>query len=216
MRTAIFSRKSVGTDTKKFSTFEGVFLPTLLTILGAVMYLRTGWVVGEAGLIGAWLIIGLANMITICTGLSISTIATNIRVGAGGSFSIISQSLGLEVGGSVNLPFYFAQAISVAFYIFAFSEGWLSIFPTHSQAVIVLVAYAACFSIAFISVGLAAQIRYPILFIISFSLFSILLGAFPRFGHPGAVYTPQLFGDFPDSSFWMVFAVFFPEKKYCK
>ncbi|MCO5192899.1 MAG: amino acid permease [Anaerolineae bacterium] len=210
MRTAIFSRKSVGTDTKKFSTFEGVFLPTLLTILGAVMYLRTGWVVGEAGLIGAWLIIGLANMITICTGLSISTIATNIRVGAGGSFSIISQSLGLEVGGSVNLPFYFAQAISVAFYIFAFSEGWLSIFPTHSQAVIVLVAYAACFSIAFISVGLAAQIRYPILFIISFSLFSILLGAFPRFGHPGAVYTPQLFGDFPDSSFWMVFAVFFP------
>ena len=89
----------------KFGTFDGVFLPTLLTILGAVMYLRTGWVMGNAGLVGGLLIISLANLITICTGLSISSVATNIRVGAGGSFSIISQSLGLEVGGSVNLPF---------------------------------------------------------------------------------------------------------------
>jgi len=210
MRAAIFSRKSDNNEIKKFGTLEGVLLPTLLTILGAVMYLRTGWIVGEAGLIGAWLIIGLANLITICTGLSISTIATNIRVGAGGSFSIISQSLGLEVGGSVNLPFYLAQAISVAFYIFAFSEGWLSIFPTHNQAIVVFVAYAVCYSIAFISVGLAAQIRYPILFIVCFSLFSIFLGLFPRFGHPGAAYTPQLFGDFPGENFWTVFAVFFP------
>lgn len=210
MRAAIFSRNFGNNGIKKFGTFEGVLLPTLLTILGAVMYLRTGWVVGEAGLIGAWLIISLANLITICTGLSISTIATNIRVGAGGSFSIISQSLGLEVGGSVNLPFYLAQAISVGFYIFAFSEGWLSIFPSHPQVIIVFVAFAVCFSIALISVGLAAQIRYPILFIICFSLFSIFLGLFPRFGQPGAVNTPQLFGDFPDGDFWTVFAVFFP------
>ena len=122
--TGIFPKLMTSTtETKKFDTFDGVFLPTLLTILGAVMYLRTGWVVGNAGLLGGWLIIFLANVITFCTGLSISSVATNIRVGAGGSFSIISQSLGLEVGGSVNLPFYLAQAISVAFYIFAFTEG---------------------------------------------------------------------------------------------
>lgn len=210
MRVDTAGPKSGNNDIKKFGTLEGVFLPTLLTILGAVMYLRTGWIVGQAGLFGAWLIIALANLITICTGLSISTIATNIRVGAGGSFSIISQSLGLEVGGSVNVPFYLAQAISVAFYIFAFSEGWLSVFPTHPQAAVVLVAYAACFSIAFISVGLAAQIRYPILLIVSFSLFSIFLGSFARFGHPGAVNTAQLFGSLPDGNFWTVFAVFFP------
>ena len=118
---------------EKFGTFNGVFLPTLLTILGAVMYLRTGWVVGNAGLLGALSIIVLANIITFCTGLSISSVATNIRVGAGGSFSIISQSLGLEVGGSVNVPFYLAQSISVGFYIFAFSEGWLSIRPNHPK-----------------------------------------------------------------------------------
>ena len=143
------------------------------------MYLRTGWVVGETGLIGAWLIIGLANMITIYR-LSISTIATNIRVGAGGSFSIISIARIKLAAASICPSILHRQFLSHST-SFAFSEGWLSIFPTHSQAVIVLVAYAACFSIAFISVGLAAQIRYPILFIISFSLFSILLGAFPRF-----------------------------------
>lgn len=197
-------------DEQKFGTFEGVFLPTLLTILGAVMYLRTGWVVGNAGLLGGLLIITLANLITFCTGLSISSVATNIRVGAGGSFSIISQSLGLEVGGSVNLPFYLAQAISVAFYIFAFSEGWQTIFPSHPVLLILFAAYGLCFLIAFISVKLAAQIRYPILFLITFSLFSALLGASTRFGNPGAVNTPQLWGDFAAGGFWEIFAVFFP------
>ena len=207
---SLFSKRNNNPGTGKFGTFEGVFLPTLLTILGAVMYLRTGWVVGEAGLLGAWIIITLSNVITLCTGLSISTIATNMRVGAGGSFSIISQSLGLEVGGSVNVPFYLAQSISVAFYIFAFTEGWLSIFPTHMPFLILFIAFGVCFAIAFISVGLAAQMRYPILFIISFSLFAIFLGSFEQWGSPGAVYAPQMFGGFTDAGFWEVFAVFFP------
>jgi amino acid transporter len=195
---------------KLFGTFEGVFLPTLLTILGAVMYLRTGWVVGNAGLIGAFLVISMANIITLATGLSISTVATNIRVGAGGSFSIISQSLGLEVGGSVNVPLFLALAISTAFYIFAFAEGWESIFPQHPTALVVFVAFAVIAIIAYVSVGLAARIRYIILFLISFSLFSVLLGATQKFGHPGAVYAPQWWGQFRDGNFWAIFAVFFP------
>lgn len=199
---------TAGETAVQFGTFDGVFLPTLLTILGAVMYLRTGWVVGNAGLGGALLIIGLSNLITICTGLSISSVATNIRVGAGGAFSIISQSLGLEVGGSVNLPFYVAQAISAAFYIFAFSEGWLRIFPNHSAGLVTFITFGICFSIAFFSVNLAARIRYPILFIVTFSLLSVFLGIFDRFG--GITQAPQPWGDFTSGSFWEVFAVFFP------
>ncbi len=197
-------------EVKLFGTFEGVFLPTLLTILGAVMFLRTGWVVGNAGLLGAFLVITLANIITFATGLSISTVATNIRVGAGGSFSIISQSLGLEVGGSVNVPLYLALAISTAFYIFAFAEGWKSIFPAHPTVLVVFIAFAAIAVIAYISVGLAARIRYLILFFIAFSLFSVMLGMTRKFGHPGAVYAPQLWGGFRDGDFWKIFAVFFP------
>jgi len=41
----------------KFGTFGGVFTPSLLTILGVILYLREGWVVGNAGLLGAWLVI---------------------------------------------------------------------------------------------------------------------------------------------------------------
>ena len=87
------------TKRQKFGTFAGVFTPTLLTVLGVIMYLREGWVVGNAGLLGAWLIILLAFTITTCTGLSMSSITTNIRIGAGGAYSIIAQSLGIEVGG---------------------------------------------------------------------------------------------------------------------
>ncbi|MEZ4700581.1 MAG: amino acid permease [Rhodothermales bacterium] len=204
-----FLNKVQSNGSKKFGTFEGVFMPTLLTILGAVMYLRVGWVVGNAGLLGGLLIVLLANTITFCTGLSISTVATNIRVGAGGSFSIISQSLGLEVGGSVNLPFYLAQSISVAFYIFAFTEGWLSIFPEHPAVLVLFGSYGACFLVAYISVGFAARLRYPIMLIVGFSLIAAYMGTFDTF-RPAPLETPQLWGAFPEGSFWQVFAVFFP------
>ncbi|MCL4832346.1 MAG: hypothetical protein KJZ86_07895 [Caldilineaceae bacterium] len=205
---SLFRSPNSGESTK-FGTFNGVFLPTLLTILGAVMYLRTGWVVGNAGLWGGILIITLANTITLCTGLSISSVATNIRVRAGGAFSIISQSLGLEVGGSVTMPFYLAQAISVAFYIFAFSEGWQRIFPSHPAWLIVFVAFGLCFAIAYFSINLAARVRFPILFLVIFSLLVVFLGSFERFG-PGFTVTSPAWGNFPSADFWGVFAVFFP------
>ena len=77
---------------KKFGTFHGVYRPTILTILGVMMYIREGWLVGNAGLLGAILVICLAFLITGTTALSISTIVSNIRIGRGGVFSLVSQS----------------------------------------------------------------------------------------------------------------------------
>ncbi len=102
----------------KFGAFQGVFTPTVLTILGVIMYLRGPWVVGNAGVLGAIGIITLATVITLFTALSMSSIVTNIRIKAGGAFSIISQSLGLEAGGAIGIPLYIAQAFAVAMYIF--------------------------------------------------------------------------------------------------
>lgn len=198
-----------GSD-KKFGTFPGVFVPTALTILGAIMYLRLGWVVGNAGLIGGILIILLAHVITISTGLAVSSIATNIRVGAGGAFSIISQSLGLEVGGSISVPLYLAQAVSTALYIFAFAEGWLRIFPNSSEELVVFIAFAVVFVIAYVSAQLAVRIQFLILTIVGFSLFSIFMGSFATAVQPGLVVTPTLWGDFHDGGFWVIFSVFFP------
>jgi amino acid transporter len=202
---------------KKYGTFGGVFTPTLLTILGVIMYLRTGWVVGNAGLIGGVLIIGLAFAITTATALSMSSITTNIRIGAGGAYSIISQSLGLEVGGSVGIPLYLSQALAVTMYIFGFREGWLWAFPTHPALLVDLGVFVLIFAIAYVSAGLAFQVQYGILAVIIASLISVGIAA----GTGSMEYSlseVQLWGEYPGSpeegfpgtSFWVVFAVFFP------
>ncbi|MCK5581691.1 MAG: Na-K-Cl cotransporter, partial [Candidatus Omnitrophica bacterium] len=118
-------------STKRFSTFEGVFTPCLLSILGVIMYLRLGFVVGSIGLGGALVVIVLANLITLATALSMSSVVTNIRIGAGGAYSIITKSLGLEAGGAIGIPLYISQAISIAFYVTGFAECWYFIFPQH-------------------------------------------------------------------------------------
>lgn len=202
------------TDSKKFGTFSGVFTPTLLTILGVIMFLREGWVVGNAGLLGAWGIIILSFSITTFTALSLSSIVTNIKMGAGGAFSVISQSLGLEVGGSIGVPLYLSQALAVSMYIFGFRSGWLWVFPNHSPLIIDLVAFLIIFAIAYVSAGLAFKIQYIIMAIIGVSLISIAVAAF----NGSMQYSIEWWGSFEGSvensfsgiSFWAVFAVFFP------
>lgn len=198
----------------QFGTFAGVFTPTLLTILGVIMFLREGWVVGNAGLLGAWAIIGIAVAITTLTGLSMSSMTTNIRIGAGGAFSIISQSLGLEVGGAIGIPLYLSQTLAVAMYIFGFRDGWLRIFPNHIPLIVDLVTFAILFAIAIVSAGLAFRIQYAIMVILGLALASVFATVFT-----GALqYQPTLIGSFPGSiedgfsgtTFWAVFAVFFP------
>lgn len=199
---------------KKFGTIPGVFIPTLLTILGVIMYLRTGAVVGNAGLFGSWIIISLAFVITTSTALSMSSITTNIRIGAGGAYSIISQSLGLEVGGSIGIPFYLSQGLATAMYIFGFREGWLNIFPNHPALLIDFITFGVIFGIAFISANLAFRIQYLILAIIIISLICI----FGTFFTIGTTHTPEVWGtykgfpetNFQGTSFWFVFALFFP------
>ena len=202
---------------KKFGTFGGVFTPTLLTILGVIMYLRMGWVVGNAGLLGTWLIIIVSFLITLCTALSMSAITTNIRIGAGGAYAIISQALGLEVGGSLGIPRYISQGLAVTMYIFGFREGWLGIFPYHDPFLVDIAVFLFLFSIAYISANLAIKTQYIIMVVIALSLISIILAAYN-----GSMQIPMSdalsWGTFKGSpennfkggNFWIVFAVFFP------
>jgi hypothetical protein len=75
----------------RFGSFSGVFTPNALTILGLILFLRTGWIVGQVGLAGALLIIVPANLISFVTGLSISAIATDMNVEAGGAYRMIAR-----------------------------------------------------------------------------------------------------------------------------
>ena len=202
---------------KKFGTFGGVFTPTLLTILGVIMYLRLGWVVGNAGLLGAWLIIIISFAITLCTALSMSAITTNIRIGAGGAYAIVSQALGLEVGGSLGIPRYISQGLAVTMYIFGFREGWMLIFPEHSAFLVDVIVFISLFGIAYVSANLAIKTQFIIMIVIVLSLISILVAAYN-----GSMELPVsdalkwgTFKGSPEdgfsgSNFWLVFAVFFP------
>ena len=192
------------TSSKKLNTFGGVFTPDVLTILGVIMYLRLGWVVGNAGLLGAILIILLAKTITIATGLSMSSMTTNIKIGVGGAYSIISKSLGLEAGGSIGIPFYISQALASALYIAGFTAGWILLFPTHSPVLISLSAWIIILAISYVSTLFAIRIQYIIMAIIALSLLSIFLAP-TEFAS-----NIQFVGNFEDASFWEVFAVFFP------
>ncbi len=199
---------------KTFGTFSGVFTPTTLTILGVIMYIRQPWVVGNAGVVGALGIVSLSVAIILATALSLSSITTNVRIGTGGAFSIISKSLGLEIGGAIGIPFYIAQALAVAMYIFGFREGLNSVLPNLNPLVIDLSVFVCVMIIAFISTSFTFKIQYVILGIIILSLVSIYGSLFTN----DLNYDFELFGKYPGSiennfkgtSFWVVFAVFFP------
>ena len=122
---------------KKIGTFLGVFTPTILTILGVILFLRTGWLVGHMGLLEALLIVAMAHAMTIVTTLSFSSVATNTELGAGGAYYIISRSLGVEIGGAVGLPLFLSQVFSVTLYAYGLAESLQLIWPVLPLAVMV-------------------------------------------------------------------------------
>ncbi|GHV06562.1 hypothetical protein FACS189416_7230 [Bacteroidia bacterium] len=105
-----------------------VFFTAISTILGAVLFLRFGFATGALGFWGTIIIILLGHMVTIPTALAISEIATNTRVEGGGEYFIISRSFGLKIGSTIGITLFFSQAISVAFYIIAFTEAFGPLF----------------------------------------------------------------------------------------
>lgn len=186
-------------------TFGGVYTPSILTILGVIMYLRFGWVVAHVGLVGTLLIVTLATSITFLTALSISAIATDRVVRVGGAYYMISRSLGLETGGAVGIPLYFAQALSVALYTIGFAESVVETFPQLNQLYVALITTVVVAVLALTSAEIAIRAQYVIMAAIALSLISLVLG------HPLDVPNPQQWS-IPASteSFWGVFAVFFP------
>ncbi|XP_042219096.1 bumetanide-sensitive sodium-(potassium)-chloride cotransporter-like [Homarus americanus] len=111
----------------KFGWLEGVYMRCLLNIWGVMLFLRVSWMVGQAGVVSAIAIVIMANLVTIITTLSMSAVATNGRIQAGGVYYMISRSLGPEFGGSIGLMFTVANAIAAATYIIGFCNSLLDL-----------------------------------------------------------------------------------------
>ena len=169
-------------QTKKgyqFNTFSGVFLPSILTILGVVMFMRLGTIVGDLGVIGALGILLFAESIAVATGLSISSISTNTPVLSGGPYFLISRSLGPGFGSSIGLTYYVSQSLAVPFYVIGFTEAVTTIFPGLApwQFWVSTIPLLVLFGIAMIGADWAIRAQYVIFAILGISIVVIVLGA---------------------------------------
>jgi amino acid transporter/predicted transcriptional regulator len=193
----------------KFGTFGGVYIPSLLTILGVIMYLRLPWILGNAGLWITLGIIGAAHIASICTGLSVSSIATDKKVGAGGPYYIISRSLGLPIGGAIGIALFFGMSFAVALHIVGFSESVISALGYEVTPNAIRIAgtltLIAVTAVTFISTSLAITTQYPIFVIVVLSIIAIFLG------RPETTPAePHLTAHASSPSFALMFGIFFP------
>ncbi len=198
-----------------FGTLE-VFITSISTILGAILFLRFGYAVGNTGFWGTLGIILIGHLVTIPTALAVAEIATNQRVLGGGAYYIISRSFGLNIGAAIGMALYLSQAISVAFYIIAFSEAFdplLRFLNDHCQLYIPdkrLISIPVMALISVLVLARGANMGMKALYIVVLVLFtSIILFFIGTSANPPEEidYSAKIAGA---DHFFIVFAIIFP------
>lgn len=110
---------------RKLGTWDGVFMPVTLNVMGIILFLRFGFILGQTGLVGSLLLLVGSYAIDTLTVLSLNAISTNGQVRGGGAYYLISRSLGPEFGGSIGLIFFFGQAFNAAMNVLGFVESFI-------------------------------------------------------------------------------------------
>ena len=209
--------KTIGSKTEthqnegKLGTFSGVFTPSVLTILGIILFLRLGYVVGSAGFGRALIIITLANAISVLTSISLSAIATNIKVKGGGDYYLISRTLGSEFGGAIGLVLFLAQSVSIAFYCIGFGEAMTVLLPQNIFAnprIIAVLAISFLFIFAWLGADWATRFQYVVMALLVGALLSFFAGGLARWEMATLVQNWTVPSEGP--KFWVLFAIFFP------
>ncbi len=201
------SEKTAGT----LGPFAGVFTPSILTILGIILFLRLGYVVGRAGLGQTLIILALANGISILTTFSLSAMATNLRVKGGGDYYLISRTLGLEFGGSIGIVLYLAQSVSIAFYCIGFGEVMAEILGRdfhYLPQIIAAAAVAFLFVFAWLGADWATRFQFVVMAILVAALVSFFVGGVQRWDN--SLFVHNWSAPAASTNFWIIFAIFFP------
>ncbi|BDS11799.1 APC family permease [Aureispira anguillae] len=223
------SSKSLQEKNAGFGTAP-VFFTAISTILGAIMFLRFGYAVGNVGFLGTLGIILIGHLVTIPTAMAIAEIATNQKVEGGGEYYIISRSFGLVIGSTIGITLYMSQAVSVAFYIMAFAEAFNSLFDwilnTYYVPEIIetllgykqTVSIPALFLLTAVVLTKGADLGVKMLYAVVFILFLVMLAFFigGSYVDVGGVITtaPTEFNFMSkienSEAFFTVFAIIFP------
>jgi amino acid transporter len=201
---------------RRFGTAP-VFITAIQTILGAILFLRFGYAVGTLGFWGCLIIILLGHSLTIPTALALSELATNKRVEGGGEYFIISRSFGLNIGATIGMALYLSQAISVAFYIIAFTESFEFIFNFFSESLNInlprqIISIPVTILLSFFILRKGANFGVKALYIVAgIMLLVLLLFFFGRTDFQAQDNTSIFSGELRNmKDFFVVFAIVFP------
>ncbi|MCK5694727.1 MAG: amino acid permease, partial [Bacteroidales bacterium] len=207
----------MATTAKKTFGTAPVYFTAIATILGAILFLRFGFAVGTLGFWGVIGVILLGHLVTIPTALAISEIATNKRVEGGGEYFIISRSFGLNIGATIGFALFISQAISVAFYIIAFTEAFESLFNWFNNRFgfnlprqVISVPAIIGLSVLILKKGAAVGMKtlYVVVAILIVSLVLFFLGSTEYAETHTFSFTAAATGE--GGQFFIVFAIIFP------
>ncbi|NWS43946.1 S12A3 protein, partial [Probosciger aterrimus] len=215
----------------RFGWVKGVMIRCMLNIWGVILYLRLPWITAQAGIALTWLIILMSVTVTTITGLSISAISTNGKVKSGGTYFLISRSLGPELGGSIGLIFAFANAVAVAMHTVGFAEtvrdllqehNSLIVDPTNDIRIIGVVTVTVLLGISLAGMEWEAKAQILFFLVILVSFINYLVGtvipataekqAKGFFSYQADIFAQNFVPNWrgPEGSFFSLFSIFFP------
>ncbi|XP_061231807.1 solute carrier family 12 member 3 isoform X2 [Neopsephotus bourkii] len=215
----------------RFGWVKGVMIRCMLNIWGVILYLRLPWITAQAGIALTWLIILMSVTVTTITGLSISAISTNGKVKSGGTYFLISRSLGPELGGSIGLIFAFANAVAVAMHTVGFAEtvrdllqehNSLIVDPTNDIRIIGVVTVTVLLGISLAGMEWEAKAQILFFLVILVSFINYLVGtvipattekqAKGFFSYRADIFAQNFVPNWrgPEGSFFSLFSIFFP------
>ncbi|XP_012883347.1 PREDICTED: solute carrier family 12 member 3 [Dipodomys ordii] len=224
------SQKSPG-EPVRFGWVKGVMIRCMLNIWGVILYLRLPWITAQAGIVLTWVIILLSVLVTSITGLSISAISTNGKVKSGGTYFLISRSLGPELGGSIGLIFAFANAVGVAMHTVGFAETVRDLLQEYGTPIVdpindiriigvVTVTVLLAISLAGMEWESKAQVLFFLVIMVSFANYLVGTLIPPSddkaskgfFSYHGDIFVQNLVPNWRgvDGSFFGMFSIFFP------
>ncbi|NXK58452.1 S12A8 protein, partial [Sylvietta virens] len=204
-----------------FGTWDGVFTSCMINIFGVVLFLRTGWLVGNTGIVMGMFLVSFVILVALVTVLSGIGVCEKCSIGSGGVYSMISTVLGGQVGGTIGFLYIFGQCVAGAMYITGFAEsiaGVLSLSNIWAVRGISLAVLLGLLGINLAGVKWIIRLQLLLLFLLAVSTLDFVIGSFthldPEHGFVG--YSEELMSNntLPDysqgESFFTVFGVFFP------
>uniref|UniRef100_A0A669C6R6 Solute carrier family 12 member 2 n=1 Tax=Oreochromis niloticus TaxID=8128 RepID=A0A669C6R6_ORENI len=211
----------------KFGWIKGVLVRCMLNIWGVMLFIRMSWIVGQAGIALACVIVAMATVVTTITGLSTSAIATNGFVKGGGAYYLISRSLGPEFGGSIGLIFAFANAVAVAMYVVGFAETVVELLgidavmtdEINDIRIIGTITIIILLGISVAGMEWEAKAQIFLLVVLITAIFNYFIGSFIPvkskeakgfMGYDASIMWENIGPDFRGETFFSVFAIFFP------